>query len=376
MYDQAGHFAVEVGLPAKSGVSGVLMVIVPNVFGFCTFSPRLNSKGNSVRGLEFCKRVVSSYRIHLFEPLRGGNAGAKVDPRTNGWKDEKLRIARLAWALSVGDKYAMRLRDIFVLALVQGASATSEGLTERMLNLIRRNYELIFQAPLEDKLLEDASSIQAPSDMRVLGVMASSTSIPDSIRNIILMALIDMVMLDRDEVDDTEKSVITKIAVVLGIDRRVALMELNRCIQQTGHRYLSSETLMDGDHLLNRSRHGRLEGIRQQLEDHCEEMGGRGNLSLRTLPASPDNRRSKQLLKDRKLGVKRATDAADAAFGDNGKQDENIVLRRQVNQLEHKIEKLTRMLQEERRRHTYQAIQRTASESLEAVGYDKLSTGS
>ena len=70
MYDQAGHFAVEVGLPAKSGVSGVLMIIVPNVFGFATFSPRLNSKGNSVRGIEFCKRLVSCYRVHLFEPLR------------------------------------------------------------------------------------------------------------------------------------------------------------------------------------------------------------------------------------------------------------------------------------------------------------------
>ena len=193
MYDQAGHFVVDVGLPAKSGVSGVLMVIVPNVFGFCTFSPRLNSKGNSVRGLEFCKRVVSSYRIHMFEPLRSGNTGAKVDPRTNGWKDEKLRVARLAWALSVGDKYATRLRDIFLLALAQGASATTEGLSDRMIDLIHRNYELIFQASLDDELLNDVlASIQTPSNMRVLGVMASSTSIPDSIRNIILMALIDM----------------------------------------------------------------------------------------------------------------------------------------------------------------------------------------
>lgn len=193
MYDQAGHFAVEVGLPAKSGVSGVLMVIVPNLFGFCTFSPRLNPKGNSVRGLEFCKRAVSSYRIHLFEPLRSGNAGAKVDPRTNGWKDEKVRVARLAWALSVGDNYATRLRDIFVLALVQGGSATAEGLSDRMLDLIRKNYELIFQAALGSDLLDDViASIKTPSNMRVLQVMASSTSIPDSVRNIILTALIDM----------------------------------------------------------------------------------------------------------------------------------------------------------------------------------------
>lgn len=162
-------------------------------------------------------------------------------------------------------------------------------------------------------------------------------------------------MLDNDEVDETEKSILVKIASVLGIDRKVALMELNRCEQHTGHRYLSSDTLVDGDNFFNRSRHGRkynLEGVRQQLEDHCQDMGREGDLSLRTIPQSPD-RQATKMLKDRKLGVKRATDAADAAFGDHGKQDENIRLRREVHRLEHKIEKLTRMLQEERRRQAY-----------------------
>lgn len=165
-------------------------------------------------------------------------------------------------------------------------------------------------------------------------------------------------MLDNDKVDDTERSIITKIAVVLGIDRRVALMELNRCEQHKGHRYMTSDRLVDGDQFLNKSRHGakhnlELEGVRQQLDDYCQDMGGEGNLSLRAQPSSP-GRQSAQMLKDRKLGVKRATDAADAAFGDHGMQDENILLRREVNRLENKIEKLTRMLQEERRRQAYQ----------------------
>ena len=181
--------------------------------------------------------------------------------------------------------------------------------------------------------------------------------------------------MDRNEVEETEKSIIIKIAVVLGIDRRVALMELNRCEQQAGHRYVSSETLVDGDYFLNRSRHGRnfnLEGVRQQLEDHCEEMAGKGDLSLRTLPTSPQ--KGTPMLKDRKLGVKRATDAADAAFGDNGKQDENIMLRRQVHELQRKLEKLTRMLNEERRRHTYQKEQ-AVSEKGPFDSQDTLLTG-
>lgn len=62
MYDYSGQFAFKVGLPAKSGVSGALLVVIPNVMGICLWSPRLDALGNSCRGVQFCE--VSSSVIY------------------------------------------------------------------------------------------------------------------------------------------------------------------------------------------------------------------------------------------------------------------------------------------------------------------------
>jgi glutaminase len=66
MYDFAGSWLYEVGMPAKSGVGGGIIAVLPGRFGIGVFSPRLDPKGNSVRGIEVCRQLSRDFGLHVF----------------------------------------------------------------------------------------------------------------------------------------------------------------------------------------------------------------------------------------------------------------------------------------------------------------------
>ncbi len=68
MYDFAGEWAYSVGLPAKSGVSGGLLVVIPGRMGIGLFSPGLDRFGNSVRGVHVCQELSERLGLHMFAP--------------------------------------------------------------------------------------------------------------------------------------------------------------------------------------------------------------------------------------------------------------------------------------------------------------------
>lgn len=66
MYDFAGEWAYRVGIPAKSGVSGGIMAVVPGKLGIGVFSPGLDEYGNSVRGAKVCEEISKRRGLHVF----------------------------------------------------------------------------------------------------------------------------------------------------------------------------------------------------------------------------------------------------------------------------------------------------------------------
>jgi len=106
MYDYSGEFAFKIGLPAKSGVAGGIFVVIPNVMGICTYSPRLDQYGNSIRGVQFFTELTKIFNFHNFDNLKNTDHGKK-DPRERKGKDD-ITSEQIIKYSSLGDVSALK----------------------------------------------------------------------------------------------------------------------------------------------------------------------------------------------------------------------------------------------------------------------------
>ncbi|HLS00254.1 MAG TPA: glutaminase A [Mycolicibacillus parakoreensis] len=65
MYDMAGDWVTAVGMPAKSGVGGGIVAVLPGQLGIGVYSPRVGPKGNSVRGVRVCRSLSAQLGLHF-----------------------------------------------------------------------------------------------------------------------------------------------------------------------------------------------------------------------------------------------------------------------------------------------------------------------
>ncbi|XP_037778758.1 glutaminase liver isoform, mitochondrial-like isoform X5 [Penaeus monodon] len=111
MYNYSGQFAFKVGLPSKSGVSGCVLLVVPNTMGICLWSPPLDSNGNSCRGVQFCMELVSRFTFHNFDNLRN-HITTKTDPRMAKAESRAQILFDLLFSAAAGDLSALRRHSL------------------------------------------------------------------------------------------------------------------------------------------------------------------------------------------------------------------------------------------------------------------------
>jgi glutaminase len=144
MYDYSGQWAFDIGVPAKSGVGGCVYVVIPNLCGIAIWSPRLDSIGNSHRGVKVCQALVRRLQFHNFEVF-SGLARTKVDPRMPKRQATVNLVSSLLFAASQGDVSALSMihesgGDLFVSDYDNRTAmhlAATEGHTRALAFLLR-----------------------------------------------------------------------------------------------------------------------------------------------------------------------------------------------------------------------------------------------
>ena len=127
MYDAAGDWLMSVGLPAKSGVSGGVFAVLPGRLGIGVYSPALDERGNSVRGVAVCRALSQDLALHLVRPGERTAPSIRAQHELGGIRSKRVRPHEQRDAILAGSA----LTQIFELQGELGFMA-AEAISRRM----------------------------------------------------------------------------------------------------------------------------------------------------------------------------------------------------------------------------------------------------
>ena len=131
MYDSAGDWLFAVGLPAKSGVSGGIMAVVPGQLGIGIFSPPLDAHGNSVRGIAVCRDLAQDLDLHLVGRGRPRVAPVRTRHTVAEIASKRLRSERDR-AILQSNGHQSEVRELQGELTFLAAEAATRGLVGRV----------------------------------------------------------------------------------------------------------------------------------------------------------------------------------------------------------------------------------------------------
>eukprot|EP01094_Clydonella_sp_ATCC50884_P025194 TRINITY_DN6529_c0_g1_i1.p1 TRINITY_DN6529_c0_g1~~TRINITY_DN6529_c0_g1_i1.p1 ORF type:complete len:810 (-),score=199.52 TRINITY_DN6529_c0_g1_i1:180-2360(-) len=123
MYDNSGTYGYTVGFPSKGSVSGAMVMVIPGVLGIAIYSPRVDTTGSPVIGMQFAERLSAKYSFHVFDMVSNTE---KEDPTNRNKKAAKDSSTEGANVLDYAMLYGAIKGDVnFMRSLIQGGVAVN-----------------------------------------------------------------------------------------------------------------------------------------------------------------------------------------------------------------------------------------------------------
>ncbi len=170
MYDFAGEWLYTVGLPAKSGVAGGVIAVLPGQLGIGVFSPPLDPRGNSVRGIAVCQELSRRFHLHQYRP-----GLISTNPVRRRYRGDVVRARRTRNP----DESRILDREGHRIAVYELRGQLSFGAAERLVRTVIDDFDAVDHVVLDFRrvagvdevasaLLEQLATVAAGRDVRLI----------------------------------------------------------------------------------------------------------------------------------------------------------------------------------------------------------------